>query len=197
MSQARRVIWYNATFEPPIAWSVRWSRGRPEGRAQSYCRKCILQLSHRSTQSADILSQRCHERGRRGSHISVSLNPSSTDVIADRRRFYVWTWMAQITQTLLTYSMEQSPSWEANWFAVSQGIPRVLWNPKVHHRTHKRPPPVPILSQPNPVLTPTSHFLKIHPNIIFPSMPRSPQRSLSLRFPHQHPVHTSPFPHTC
>jgi hypothetical protein len=48
---------------------------------------------------------------------------------------------------LLTYSMEQSPSWEANWFAASQKIRRVLWNPKVHYRTHKRPPPVPILSQ--------------------------------------------------
>ena len=38
--------------------------------------------------------------------------------------------------------MEQSPSWEANWFAGSQEIPRILWNPKVHYRTHKRPPPV-------------------------------------------------------
>ena len=46
---------------------------------------------------------------------------------------------------LLTYSMVQSPSWEANWFAASQEIPRILWNPKVHYRTHKRPPPVPIL----------------------------------------------------
>ena len=35
--------------------------------------------------------------------------------------------------------MVQSPSWEANWFAASQEIPRILWNPKVHHRTHKRP----------------------------------------------------------
>jgi hypothetical protein len=86
---------------------------------------------------------------------------------------------------LLTYSMEQSPSWEANYFASSQEIPRVLWNPKVPHRTHKRPPTVPILSQPNPVLAPTSHFLKIHPNIILPSTPGSPQPSLSLRVPHQ------------
>ena len=46
---------------------------------------------------------------------------------------------------LLTYSMVQSPSWEANWFAASQEIPRILWNPKVHYRIHKLPPPVPIL----------------------------------------------------
>jgi hypothetical protein len=87
--------------------------------------------------------------------------------------------------------MEQGPSWEANWFAASQEIPRVLWNPKVPQRTHKRPPSIPILSQSNPVLTPTSHFLKIHPNIILPPTPRCPQRSLSLRFPHQNPVHLS------
>jgi hypothetical protein len=67
---------------------------------------------------------------------------------------------------ILTYSMEQGPSWEANWFAASQEIPRVLWNPKVPHRTHKRPPRIPILSQPNPVFTSTSHFLKIETNVI-------------------------------
>jgi hypothetical protein len=38
---------------------------------------------------------------------------------------------------LLTHSMQQSPSWEANWFAASQEIPRILWNPKVHYRIHK------------------------------------------------------------
>jgi hypothetical protein len=81
------------------------------------------------------------------------------------------------------YSMEQSPSWEANWFAASQEIPRVLWNPKVPHRTHKRPPRISFLRQPNPVITPTPHIFKIHPNIILPSTPRSPQRSLSLRLP--------------
>ena len=39
---------------------------------------------------------------------------------------------------VFNYSMVQSPSWEANWFAASQEIPRILWKPKVHYRTHKR-----------------------------------------------------------
>ena len=52
--------------------------------------------------------------------------------------------------------MVQSPSWAANWFAASQEIPRIPRNPKVHYRTHKRPPPVSILGQPNPVHIPTS-----------------------------------------
>ena len=69
--------------------------------------------------------------------------------------------------------MMQSPSWDANWFAASQEIPRISRNPKVHYRTHKRPPPVPILGQPNPVDIPTSHLLEIHPNIIHPFTPRS------------------------
>ena len=51
----------------------------------------------------------------------------------------------QLLTHLLTYSMVQSPPWEANWFEASQEIPRILWNPKVHYRTHKRPPTVPIL----------------------------------------------------
>jgi len=92
--------------------------------------------------------------------------------------------------------MKQSPSWEANWFAASQEIPCILWNPQVYYRTHKRTSHIPILSQLHPVHTPTSHFPKIHPNIILPSMPGSPQWSPSFRFPHQNPVHISPLPHT-
>ena len=97
---------------------------------------------------------------------------------------------------LLTYSKVQSPSWEANWFAASQEIPRISRNPKFHYRTHKRPPTLSILGQPNPVHIPTFFLLEIYPNIIPPSTPRSPQCSLSLRFPHQDPILPPLFTHT-
>jgi hypothetical protein len=95
---------------------------------------------------------------------------------------------------LLIYSTEQSPSWEANRFVASQEIPPVLLNPKVHYRIHNCSPPVSIVSQPNPVHKPMSHSLKIHPNIILPPTPGSPQGSLSLRFPHQNHIHASLVP---
>ena len=93
---------------------------------------------------------------------------------------------------VLSYSMEQSPYWEANRFSASQGIPRILWNLKIHYRNHKCLQPVPIQSQLDPVHNPKAHFLKIHFNIILPSTPGSPKWSLFLRFLHQHPVYVSP-----
>ena len=83
--------------------------------------------------------------------------------------------------------MVQSPSWEANWFAASQEIPRISRNPKVHYCTHKRPPPVSILGLPNPVHMPISHLLQIRPNIIQPSTPRSPHSLLPSGFPTKTP----------
>ena len=70
------------------------------------------------------------------------------------------TWSKLSYSYLLTHSMQQIPSWEANRFSASQEITRILWNQKIHYRIHKFPPPVPILSQLDPVHTPTSHFLK-------------------------------------
>ena len=57
--------------------------------------------------------------------------------------------------------MQQSPSGKANRFSANQEIPRILWNPKVLHRVYKSLPPVPTLSQINPV----------HPPITLPDDP--------------------------
>ena len=120
----------------------------------------------------------------------------NTDYGIFQSRENVYDKYAIILTYLLTYSMVQSPSWEANWFATSQEIPRISRNPKVHYCTHKRPPPVYILGQPNPVHIPSSHLLEFHPNIIHPSTPRSPQWSPSLRFPHQNPIRPPLLTHT-
>ena len=54
-----------------------------------------------------------------------------------------------------------------------------------------------ILGLPNPVHIPTSHLLEIHPNIIHPSTSRSHQRSVSLQFPYQDPIHPPLLTYTC
>ena len=73
----------------------------------------------------------------------------------------------------MTNSMEQSPSWEANISSVSQEIPRILWNTKVHYRIYKNPPPVPTLSKIDPFHAQPPQILNIYFNIILPSPPES------------------------
>ena len=82
---------------------------------------------------------------------------------------------------LLTHSIQQSASWEANTFSASQQIPRILWNPKVLYRIYNSQTPVPILSHINPVHAPPSHFLEIGLNIILLSMPGSSYWPLSIK----------------
>jgi hypothetical protein len=51
----------------------------------------------------------------------------------------------------LTNSVELSTAREATSYAAHSVVPSILWNPKVHYWVHKSSPPVPILSQTNPV----------------------------------------------
>ena len=82
------------------------------------------------------------------------------------------------------------------FFTLSRNS-RLLRKPKFHYRIHKRPPPVPIRSQINPMHASSSLFLNIHFNIILLSLPTSYKWSLSPRYHHQNFVCISPIPHTC
>jgi hypothetical protein len=87
----------------------------------------------------------------------------------------------------LTDSMEKIPSGGAASRWATQKI-HILCNTKVHHRVHKSPPLIPVLSQIDPVHTAPSCFSKIHFNIILLYIPGSSQWFLSFWISHQNAI---------
>jgi hypothetical protein len=85
----------------------------------------------------------------------------------------------------------QSPAWEADSSSASQEIPDVV-KPECSLLRSQQSPPVPILSQINPVHALTADSFNTYFNIIFPSKRKSSKRSLSLTFHHQNSVCISP-----
>jgi hypothetical protein len=80
--------------------------------------------------------------------------------------------------------MELSPSLESANCAVTQELPSILRNPKVHHHVHKSPTIFPILSQIDPIHTIQSYLSKIHLNIVHPPTSWSSYWSPSFWLPH-------------
>jgi hypothetical protein len=68
------------------------------------------------------------------------------------------------------------------WIVVIKLTP---WrkNPKVHRRTHNSPPPIPVLSQSNPIHTPQANLPKIHSDPIFHLCLGLPNGFFPLGFP--------------
>ena len=93
--------------------------------------------------------------------------------------------------TVLTNSTEQS-------FPEKLTVPQLVNKISAFHATRTLSTaftsPCPQPNQSSPLLP--FLFLKIHSNIILPSTPGSSKWSLSLRFPHPHPVYNTPLPHT-
>ena len=80
----------------------------------------------------------------------------------------------------LTYSIQQSNSWEANRFSAGQEIPLISLKPKIYYPIIKCPPPLPISSQLDPIHAPhptswrfiiiiSSHLSVGLPSGLFPS----------------------------
>src|SRR5215510_5760400 len=101
--------------------------------------------------------------------------------------------MSNISKYLLTYLLHGAESFLRGWpgFAASQEIPCIFMEPESSLPYSQVPATCPYPEPLHPVPTTSSNFLNIHLNIILPPTSGSPQWPLSLRFPHQHPVHPS------
>jgi hypothetical protein len=98
--------------------------------------------------------------------------------------------------TSVSYSMEHSPSWEANRLSANQEFPRNVLNPKFPLPHSHMPATCPYPDQARSSPYPTSHFLKIHPYIKSPSTPGSSKWPFPSEFPTKTLYTPLPYPHT-
>ena len=83
----------------------------------------------------------------------------------DNFKYFMLLYMFQTKEYLLTPRCRALLE-QLTGLQLLKKFPRISRNPKVHHRTYNRPPPVCILGQPIPVHIPITHLLEIHLNII-------------------------------
>jgi len=88
--------------------------------------------------------------------------------------------------------MVQSPSWEANWFAASQEIPRISRNPKIRHLSLSWASPIQSI-YPHPNSWRSILILSTHLRLGLPSglLPFGfPNKTLYTPSPHPYAPHT-------
>jgi hypothetical protein len=118
-----------------------WGGGVP---AHQHCTTCPLMKA-----ALSILRQQTEP--------AISIQERSPPLLRTRVGPYV------VYETILTYLLTELPIVQP-----FRKFPAILRNPKVHHRVHKSPSLVPILSQFDPVHTIPTYLSKIQFNIVYP-----------------------------
>ena len=96
---------------------------------------------------------------------------------------------------MLTYSLGRVLLDKLTRFIIGKKVP-AFYGTRRLITAFKRAPTCPYSEPDQSSPCSSSHFLKIHINIIIPSMPGTSEWCLFTRFPRQSPLSNSSFPHT-